>query len=211
MYSSGAPPNDPVFFRAHKALLTHSDYQFSLPEVHRQKLPEWLLALERFLPAHWPVIKWGIWIVAGAILLWLAYLLLRKYVPLLPQLFRQQSRPKQTPEAWRPTAAAARELLGESDALAAEGRYGDAVHLLLLRSIEDIQQRRPNLLRPNFTSREIGRLEALPEAARNTFGAIARVVERALFAGDTIGRAEFASCRAAYERFAFPEIWGARA
>jgi hypothetical protein len=211
MYSSVAPPNDPVFSKVHKALLSHSDYQFTLPEVHREKLPEWLLALGRFLAAHWPVIKWGIWIVAGAIVLWLAYLLLRKYVPLLPRLFHRKSRPKQAPEEWRPIAAAARELLDESDALAGEGRYGDAVHLLLLRSIEDIQQRRPNLLRPNFTSREIGRLEALPEAARHTFGTIARVVERALFAGEPIGRAEFAGCRAAYESFAFPEVWGARA
>jgi hypothetical protein len=211
MYSYGALPNDPVFSKIHKALLNHSDYQFSLPETHLAKPPEWTLALGRFLAAHWPAIKWGIWIVAGAIVLWVAYLLLRKYVPLLPHLFHRRSPSMETDEEWRPIPAAARELLGESDALAAEGRYGDAVHLLLLRSIEDIEQRRPNLLRPNLTSREIGRLEALPEAARHTFEGIARMVERGLFAGEAIGRADFASCRAAYERFALPEVWGARA
>jgi hypothetical protein len=211
MYSSAAPRNDPVFSKVHKALLSHSDYQFSLPERHLAKPPEWVFALERFLAAYWPAIKWGIWIIAGAIVLWVTYLVLRKWVPLLPQLLHRRSRHNQADDEWRPVPAAARELLGESDALAAEGRYGDAVHLLLLRSIEDIEQRRPNLLRPNFTSREIGRLEALPEAARRTFEGIARVVERGLFAGEVIGRTEFASCRAAYEHFAFPDVWGARA
>lgn len=209
MRSSGAPADN--FSDAHKALLNHSDYQFSLPEVHREPTPEWLLALERFLTAYWPEIKWGLWIVIGVAVAWLLYQLVRRYAPLLAQLFERRPHAQPTSEEWRPAPAVARELLGQSDALAAQGCYGDAVHLLLLRSIEDIEHRRPNLLRPNFTSREIGRLEGLPEPARHTFGAIARVVERALFAGQAIGATEFTSCREAYERFAFPESWGAKA
>ena len=43
----------------------------------------------------------------------------------------------------------------EADALAAKGRYAEAIHHLLFRSIEDIARRRPRLVRPALTSREL--------------------------------------------------------
>jgi hypothetical protein len=58
---------------------------------------------------------------------------------------------------WRPSEAAARTLLEDADALAAEGRFEEAVHLLLFRSIEDIAQRKPGLVRPALTSRDLAR------------------------------------------------------
>lgn len=211
--ASVRPATDSAFAHAHEALRRHSDYQFDFPSFHRPQPPEWLAALGRFLVQNWPAIKWAIWIIAAALILWAVYKLARKYGPLLPELLKRPlklpSRPP--PEQWRPAPAAARQLLKEADALAAMGRYSDAAHLLLLRSIEDIESRRPNLVRPNFTSREIGRLGALPELARNTFMSIAEVVERALFAGQPVGADVFAQCRQAYERFAFPDVWNAPA
>ena len=187
-----------AFARAQKALVRHSDYQFNLPNFHRPRPPEWLAALERFLEHNWPIIKWGIFLVATGLLLWAAYILIRKYVPILAELLKRRPATSQpTPETWMPAGAEARKLLEESEALAVAGHYGDAVHLLLLRSIEDIDRRRPHLVRPNLTSREIGTLQALPEVARDTFGGIASVVERALFPGEPIGAAEFERCRAA--------------
>ncbi|HEX9947274.1 MAG TPA: DUF4129 domain-containing protein, partial [Allosphingosinicella sp.] len=58
-------------------------------------------------------------------------------------------------ETWSPEAAPARSWLREADALAAQGRYAEAVHHLLFRSIEDIGRRRPRLVRPALTSREL--------------------------------------------------------
>ena len=78
------------------------------------------------------------------------------------------------------------------------------MHLLLFRSIEDIDGRWPGLVRPALTSRDIAGLGDLPEAARRTFASIAQVVERSLFAGQTLNAADFADCRQAYQAFALP-------
>lgn len=51
-------------------------------------------------------------------------------------------------EDWRPPEKAARALLGDADELAARGRFAEAAHLLLYRSIDDILRWQPNLLRP---------------------------------------------------------------
>jgi hypothetical protein len=102
-------------------------------------------------------------------------------------------------------------LLSDADALAAKGRYAEAIHLLLLRSIQEIAQHRPTILKPALTSREISALRELPEAARLAFAQIARIVEQALFAGREVGSHEYAQCRQAYERFAFPDLWSSRA
>jgi hypothetical protein len=45
---------------------------------------------------------------------------------------------------WTPDRAAAIALLEEADRLAAEGRYGEAAHLLLQRSVHHIAAARPN-------------------------------------------------------------------
>lgn len=208
MPNPGVTNSEQAFANAHAQLLKHTDYQFSLPGFQAPKPPDWLVALGRLLSHNWPSIKWMIWIVGTALLLAAAITLVRKYAPLLPGLLRRRPRAEQPAESqWRPTQAAARELLHESDALAAEGRYGDAVHLLLLRSIEDINAWRPRLVRRDFTSREIGMLQALPSAARTIFRAIAQLVERARFAGGAIDAEDFAWCRKAYERFAFADAW----
>ena len=161
-----------------------------------------------FLREHWGAIKWGIWIVAGLIVAFVLYQLFLAYWPVLSRWRPKRADSKEASETtWRPMPSQARHLLAESDALAAEGLYAEAVHLLLLRSIEDIQERRAGLVRPTFTSREIGELRALPAPARAAFASIARVVERALFAGHPIGAEEFARCRQEYEGFALAPAW----
>ena len=143
------------------------------------------------------------WVLLAMAALYGAYALYRSYRGWL------KAEPSRVadPEDWRPAPATARRLLEDSDALAARGRYAEAVHLLLLRSIEDIEAQRPHLLRPTFTSREIGRLEALPSSARSAFGGIAAVVERAVFAETPIDASAFMRCRKEYEAFAFPGQW----
>ena len=46
----------------------------------------------------------------------------------------------------RPEAARARALLEDADALAAQGRFAEAVHLLLFRSIDEIQEKTTGLM-----------------------------------------------------------------
>ncbi|NBC20211.1 MAG: hypothetical protein GVY06_04045 [Alphaproteobacteria bacterium] len=110
-------------------------------------------------------------------------------------------------EDLRPDAGRARTLLEEADALAREGRFADAVHLLLFRSIEDIQERQEGGLPRSLTAREIGALGALPETARRALAPIIGVVERSFFGGREVDRQGWETARASYETFAFGESW----
>ena len=99
---------------------------------------------------------------------------------------------------YQPAEAQARILLDEVDRLAAEGRYGEAVHTLLFRSIQDIDRNRPNVVRRSLTSREIGSLSVLTMEARRAFSTIAGVSELAHFGGVSVNEAGFQTARNAY-------------
>lgn len=107
--------------------------------------------------------------------------------------------------AWRPTKAAVTALLSEIDALAAEGRYDEAVHLLLIRSVADINAFRPDMVRLHYSARDILTHPLLPEAARPAFRQIVEWVEKSYFAGEQVGRAGFDACRRAYVDFVAAE------
>jgi hypothetical protein len=110
-------------------------------------------------------------------------------------------------EKWRPDGAQAQILIAEADALAAEGRYEEAVHLLLRRSVADIITRMPDFLRPSLTARDIASDHSVPPRARSAFGEIARIVEAGLFARRPVGSEGWKEARRAYERFAFSDSW----
>jgi hypothetical protein len=199
--------------QAHAALLKHTDLQFDFPGFKPPPPPPWLVWLidHLFRPLAWllahPTVKYFFWtVLIGAIGLGLFFViravLRRGWLARRPA----ESDTKKM-EAWRPTPEKARLLLEDADALAAAGRFADAIHLILLRSVVDISERRPELLKPALTSREIGSLAGIPEAARRAFVAIARVVERAVFASRPVGQEDYAACRAEYERFAIPDPW----
>jgi len=125
--------------------------------------------------------------------------------------FLKRARKPSLPEedTWRPEEAPARALLAEADALAASGRYAEAAHLLLFRSIEDIDRKRPQVVRPALTSRDIAGASQLPATPRKAFLSIVMTVERSLFAGRPLDRDDWTGCRAAYETFAFAPEWKA--
>lgn len=102
---------------------------------------------------------------------------------------------------WRPTREAVVALLGDIDKLAAGGSYDEAVHLLLVRSVADINGFRPDLVRRHYSARDIRSHPLLPEAARPAFAEIVRCVEKSYFAGIAATRADFEACRAAYTAF----------
>ena len=210
--SASAAKYDHAIQRAFAELHGHSELQFSLPRYKPPVIQPWVLALFNFLRDEWLYIKWGFWSIAVLIFIYVLYGLVRRYWPmLLKRRTVQDEHEAVAREEWHPTPVAARRLLSESDALAAQGRYSEAIHLLLLRSIEDIEDRRPRLVRPTFTSREIAKLDPLPRSARAAFAGIVAAVERGLFAGQKIGADEFARCRRDYESFAFAPAWTASA
>ncbi|MBC2664343.1 hypothetical protein H7F51_02300 [Novosphingobium flavum] len=196
-----------------------ADIQYAPLQIPDQKveIPGWLQWLGKALEAIFgPLGRWlGIaWPVFEKILLALAVVLLAL---LLWQVLRRLRLPRkaQAPEAahWTPDRAAALVLLEDADRLAAEGRYDEAAHLLLQRSVGQIGAARPDWLGPASTAREITHLPGLPEGARRAFAVIAGRVERSLFALRPLGREDWTTARAAYADFALaplPSADGAR-
>ena len=107
----------------------------------------------------------------------------------------------------RPEEARAHALLEDADRLAAEGRFAEAVHLLLFRSIDDIQEKRSGIIGRSLTAREIGALSILPDSVRSALSPIIRIVERSFFGGRDVDETGWREARASYETFAFGEAW----
>ena len=199
--------------QAHARLLADRSLQFALgqpPVPPNFKTPDWLKTIGRWIGevARFlaPYAVWVFWIGVGLAILAVLYLIARDTLGArLP--FRRRKPTRVKPADWQPEALKARALLADADRLAGEGRYDEAAHLLLFRSIDDIDERRPRLVRPALTARDIARLDQVPSPARTAFARITAIVERSLFGGEALDADAFADCRAAYETFAFGEAW----
>lgn len=164
-------------------------------------LSEILAPAAEGLVAAWPTLRIILLVLLAAGVLTLLWVILSPY------LDDWRNRKPRLEEEWRPDQITARRLLEEADALAGKGQFNEAAHLLLFRSIEDIEKRRPDLLRPSNTSREIERFDSLPETARAMFAVIAGHVERGIFAATPIGEEGWSASRNAYGEFALAENW----
>lgn len=196
------------FADAHAKLRADDSIQFDFPAVDIPEVPRWLLWLGRVLSEGGPVFTTIFWAVLAAIGLLILYLLFR-WIERggLSFLKRKRGETGDVEEAWRPEEAPARALLAEADSLAASGRFSEAVHLLLFRSIEEIDRKRPKFVRPALTSRDIAAAPELPTIPRNAFARIAMAVERSLFGGRALDEGDWRGCRTAYEEFAFAPEW----
>jgi hypothetical protein len=207
--STPIDPSASAFDAAHKALLSHRDIQFDFPSFTPPPppgpLPTWLKALGHALGAVAPAMPYIFWTGVGVGVLFLLYLIIRELGGF--RWARPRKRPKVVDLDYRPDAAMASALLADADELAAQGLFAEAVHSLLLRSIDDMRTRRPRAVQPSLTTRDINALSALPDPARPAFAAMAQVVERSLFGGAAVDRGDFDHCRQAYEAFAFPKVW----
>lgn len=193
------------FERAHRDLLADPTLQFAFEQREAPKPPpDWLEPLAELLRALAPVLYYVFWtgvaVVAAMIVYAIVMEVMRRFPPAKATLTVPTEIPK--PE-FHPAAARARALLEEADRLAAEGRYGEAVRVLLHRSIDDMDQAFPATIMPSMTSREISMLDYLSAQGRATFVKIAQAVEASLFAGRSLTADQFADCRKAYERFVF--------
>jgi len=196
------------------ALRDSGDIQFSpLPPMQPPQTPNWLKVLGEWLQrllepvgeafgVSWPVVEKVL--IALAILLFL-FVLWRLARPLLEQW---RARKPDEPTDWTPDRDAAVALLEDADRLAAQGRYGEAAHLLLQRSVGHIAAARPDWLLPASTAREISEFPMLSDAARHAFRVIAVRVERSLFALRDLDAQDWQAARAAYSDFALQDFEG---
>jgi hypothetical protein len=205
-----AATGDPErFAEAYRALRADSAIQFEMEAVVPPEVPAWLRWLARLLEGSGPFFEALFWVVVAAAVLGILFLLARWAQHGRFDFLKRRSRARDDAdgEGWRPEEAPARALLGEADALASAGRFSEAAHLLLFRSIEEIDKRRPQLVRPALTSRDIAGAPELPAGPRGAFARIVMMVERSLFGGRALGEPDWRDCRAAYEEFAFAQAW----
>ncbi|HEX5379296.1 MAG TPA: DUF4129 domain-containing protein [Phenylobacterium sp.] len=211
--SVAAGPTDPeqALAAAHRKLLAAKDLQFDFVAYREPPPPDWLLpllkALGQAFSAVAPVLKYVFW--GGLILcvVLIAWFVLRDLVRIRAERRAPPVNLSVGPAPWRPARETAQALLSDADALAAEGRFAEAAHLILVRSVDDFAGRRPGAMRPALTSRDLARLDAMPAEARRAFALIAEVVERSLFGGRSVDADRFAECRRAYHDFALAERW----
>lgn len=178
------------------------DFSAAPPPPERSS-PNWL---SRFFDALAPLLEWVFWgglAVLAGLALWLVF----REGQRRWREGRVASRSRAVPLVSTPDPDRVRALLAEADALAARGRYAEAVHVLLFRGVDDIRDQRPELFRRALTSREIAALSALPERARTHFAAIAAAVEQSFFGGREVDAEGWTLCRREYEAFAAPASW----
>lgn len=197
-----------------RALRGDGDIQFApLSPPPTPEVPDWWLEVLQFLGRLFaPLADFfgtiGSFIgISGQVLMWgtiglaafLAVVLIWRYAPRIR--LRAEEKGGETPD-WSLDAGEAAALLEDADRLAAEGRYDEATHLLLRRSVGQIAAARPGLLEPSSTAREIAALPALSDNARHAFSVIAQRVERSLFALSTLSADDWHAARSAYADFA---------
>jgi hypothetical protein len=89
-------------------------------------------------------------------------------------------------------------VLATADELAREGRYAEAMHVLLLRGLADIRARLDEPFADSLTSREILRSARLPEQARTSLRDVVGRVEWTYFGEYPAGREDYAACRVSF-------------
>ena len=208
---TAAPEVD--FDAAHAELIADSAIQFELRPVEGPAPPPPPSRAEVPVPSGFdmpageggPVALTIFWVVIALAAAGLLYLIVAR-VAGWRRSGRRGAEAQAQPE-WRMEEAPARRLLDDADALAADGRYSEAAHLLLHRSIAEIDRRRPATVRKALTSRDIAALPAIPPSPAAAFRAIVAAVERSLFGARALDAGDWQGCRAAYERFAFAHEW----
>jgi hypothetical protein len=95
------------------------------------------------------------------------------------------------------------DALGRADRLAAEGQFAEALHLLLLHSIDYLKRHLGGVYGPSSTAREILQRSRLPDTGRNSLGAIVDAAEVSYFGGRPVDGGIYAACRRHYQAFAF--------
>lgn len=166
-----------------------------VPDIEPFNFPPWLAEM----------LFWGILAgVAALVLFFVANLvldLLKNRTALRRN--REQAGPGtlriETPAAERRTADAG--TLAEADRLAAEGRFGEAIHLLLLVALERLRRELGPRVAPALTGREVLGLPALPTAAAEPLSRMVRLSEINHFGGRAAAEPDYVSCRADFLRF----------
>ena len=210
-----AAPTDDEITEAVAVVLSDGRFQTELPNDARPAeavsapgsrwrfdLPDGLTGLARLL-------MWVL-VAAGGVLL---------AIFVINEISSFRLRPRgsaQRPDAGAATAgleggeAVHRTSLEAADQLARDGRYAEALHMLLLDCIAQLRRLRfDSLIAPSLTSREVASRLSLPEQSAEALSAIVSAVELSHFGGRVPGEGDYASCRESYFRVAGDSVGAA--
>jgi hypothetical protein len=107
-----------------------------------------------------------------------------------------------------PTLLGARD---EADGLARNGRFDEAMHVLLLQAVAELRDKLKLSISDSLTAREIERRAPLDPSGKTAFGRMVRAVEHVVFGQEPVDERAYRACRADFELFAASLKSGARA
>lgn len=169
------------------------DIQTDMP-VAEPRRPGWFDALIFDIsPETLRILLWGAVILGVAVTIWS----LRDSLPAFSRSRRITAGPVST--GFPDSSARMEEAQLEADDLAGRGYYGEAMHVLLLKSLAEIRLRLGTSFAVSLTSREILRKVSLPQAGSGALGAIVQSVEQTYFGGRPAGREDYLGCRQEFE------------
>ena len=93
-------------------------------------------------------------------------------------------------------------VLEAADDLAAQGRFVEAMHVLLLQALADIRRRLDEEFADSMTSREILRSRQLSDTLRRPLREVINRVEWTYFGGHPANRDDYLVCRASFSALA---------
>ena len=141
-------------------------------------------------------IMWGVVIVGGALLLFWIGAELLKYGGDDAAIAQDAAVPA------APDLAVIERPLGDAEELARRGEFREAIHALLLRTLQELVRTASVRVAPAMTSREIlGRVPLLADA-RDALAGLITAVELTHFGGDDATEADYIRCRAQFQVFA---------
>lgn len=139
------------------------------------------------------ILLWGAVILGVAVTIWS----LRDSLPAFSRSRRIRAR--ELPSGFSDPSARMEEAQIEADDLAGRGQYGEAMHVLLLKSLAEIRLRLGTSFAVSLTSREILRKVSLPQTGTGALSAIVQSVEQTYFGGRPAGREDYLGCRQEFE------------
>ncbi|MEZ4288979.1 MAG: hypothetical protein R3E53_00035 [Myxococcota bacterium] len=181
--------------------LAREDYQTSIPRIERAAPPRVSVAPPTGLRILFGVLEVLLWAVG---LLALALVVVHVARSWTQRVRRGVGASADDSAVGSHSRLAGRELVIDRaaiEALANEGRYGEAVHELLLLTLQSLCELARVQLRSGWTSREILREIPLPDGAGEALRDLVRHVELSHFGDAVPGRDDYELCLVRFEAF----------
>jgi hypothetical protein len=175
--------------RALQGLGSALDLQTTFPVPKESSSSSWL----SYLTAN--IVRVLLWIAVACGLAALAWYLM----DIVPKGLARQARWGELgPDGRTASSASATAAQENADDLASQGRFVEAMHVLLLQSVAEMRRRLDVPLADSLTSREILRRVPVSSAAQHALGDIIAAVERAYFGEYGAEATDYQLCRARF-------------